>query len=239
MAVPPTTDAALLVEVSDGTALVRLNRPERRNALSRRLLDELGSTIRRLDDAPEVRVIVLTGAGTVFSSGVDVVDLRDDPEFAATVGPRVSGVLQSATPLIGAVNGPAYTGGLELALSCHFLVASHDAVFADTHSRLGLMPGWGLTVLLAEAVGIRRARQLSVTSEPVDAETALAWGLVNEVVTRDRLLPRCHEIARSVTRGDAATIGAMLRLYDAQQAHRDRAAWQLEADAWRPPRGGP
>ena len=231
----PGTSSHLLVEVSEGAALVRLNRPAKRNALSRGLLADLVSTVERLDAAPDVRAIVLTGAGSAFCGGVDLVALRDDPEFAATVGPRTRGVLLSRTPLIGAVNGAAYTGGLELALSCHFLIASDEAVFADTHSHLGLMPGWGLSVLLAEAVGVRRARQMSATSSPVDAATALGWGLVNEVVSADNLLPRCLEIAAAITQVDSAAVGSMMELYSAQQDARDHAQWQLEAAAWRKP----
>ena len=231
----PATEPHLLVVVVDGTALIRLNRPTKRNALSRGLLADLVNTVEQLDAAPHVRTIILTGSGSAFCGGVDLVALRDDPEFAATVGPRHEGVLRSRTPLIGAVNGAAYTGGLELALSCHFLVASDQAVFADTHNRLGLMPGWGLSVLLAEAVGVRRARQLSASSTPIDAAAALDWGLVNEIVSAEDLLPRCREIAAAIALGDSAAIGSMMDLYDAQQRARDHALWQLEAEAWRNP----
>src|SRR5690606_20981276 len=93
------------------------------------------------------------------------------------------------TPVIGAVNGVAITGGFELALACDFLVASEQARFADTHARVGIMPGWGLTVLLPEAIGFRRAKEMSTTGNFLDAQTALAWGLVNHVVPHAELLP--------------------------------------------------
>lgn len=224
--------------VDDGVALLTLNRPAVHNALSSRLRTELVDTVSRLDGDDAVRAIVLTGADPAFSAGVDVRELASDPEVAGSVGPLTAPVLTAAKPLIGAVNGPAYTGGLELALACHFLIASERAVFADTHARLGLMPGWGLTVLLSEAVGVRRARQMSVSSQPIDGVTALAWGLVNEVVGHQELLPRAIELGRQVGRGDAATVRRTLRLYDDQAAVRDSAAWRLEAGAWRTPRPG-
>src|SRR3546814_7931024 len=99
------------------------------------------------------------------------------------------------TPVIGAVNGVAITGGFELALQCDFLIASDRARFADTHARVGIMPGWGLTVLLAEAIGLRRAHQMSTNCNFLDPETAPTWGLVNEAVHPDELHPRCQALA--------------------------------------------
>jgi len=226
---------SLRCEVDDGVALLTLDRPAVRNALSSRLRTDLVRTIARLQHDDAVGAIVLTGASPAFCSGVDLRELERDPAVAASVGPLVAPVLTSAKPLVGAVNGAAYTGGLELALACHFLVASERATFADTHARLGLMPGWGLTVLLAEAVGVRRARQLSMTGRPVDAVTALGWGLVNEVVRHEDLLPRTIELARHAGQGDAAAVARTLRLYDDQLAVRDSAAWRLEASAWLAP----
>ena len=101
-----------------------------------------------------------------------------------------------ATPVIGAINGVAITGGFEVALACDFLVASERARFADTHARVGIMPGWGLTVALPEAIGLRRAKEMSTTGNFVDAETALAWGLVNHVVPHDELLPFARKLSR-------------------------------------------
>src|SRR4029077_8049205 len=97
--------------------------------------------------------------------------------------------------LIGAINGPAITGGFEVALNCDFLIASDRARFADTHARVGVMPGWGLTVLLAQRIGVARAKQMSVTGNYVDAQTAYEWGLVNHVVAHDELLPFCRTLA--------------------------------------------
>ena len=115
--------------------------------------------------------------------------------------------------MIGAVNGVAVTGGLELALACDLLVASEHARFADTHARVGIMPGWGLSVLLPQAVGLRRAKQMSVTGNYVDAGTALAWGLVNQVVPHEELLPTCRQLAADVASNDPAAVARLLQTY--------------------------
>lgn len=217
----------ILVERTGRVAAVTLNRPLVRNALSRDLRRDLRSALSELDSDEGVGAIVLTGAGPAFSAGVDTRELG--AEAAAEIGPLTAPFLSSATPLIGAINGPAYTGGLELALACHFLIASERATFADTHTRLGLMPGWGLTVLLSEAVGARRAREMSLTSSPVDAQTALEWGLVNHVVAHEDLLPFALGMAEQIGAHDPGAVRRISRLYDAQAATRDAAAWQLEA----------
>ena len=142
-------------EITDAVATVTLNRPQARNALSAALRQELRATIARLDDDDTVRAIVLTGADPAFCAGVDLRELSAPGPHPA-VGPLAEPFITSRTPLIGAINGAAYTGGLELALACHLLVASERASFADTHARIGFTPGWGLTVLLTEAIGSRR-----------------------------------------------------------------------------------
>src|SRR3984957_14663804 len=106
-------------------------------------------------------------------------------------------------PVVGAINGPAVTGGLELALQCDFLIASERARFADTHARVGVMPGWGLTVLLPQAIGLRRAKEMSLTGNYMDAAEALAVGLVNRIVTHDELLPTALALGRDIVSNDA------------------------------------
>ena len=147
----------VLCEQRDGVAVVTLNRPDRRNALSAALLAELRATVARLDASPDVRAIVLTGADPAFCAGLDLTELG---EPGSALGGAGSGPVLPplSTVLIGAVNGAAVSGGLELALACDFLIASEHARFADTHARVGIMPGWGLSYALPEAVGLRRAR---------------------------------------------------------------------------------
>jgi enoyl-CoA hydratase len=228
----------LRCDVADGVAVLTLHRPEVRNAISSGLRRELTENIDRLGADDDVAAIVLTGTDPAFSAGVDLRELRADPEVARTVGPRTAPVLSAVKPLIAAVNGPAYTGGLELVLACHFVVASERATFADTHAKLGLLPGWGMSVLLAEAVGVRRARQISVTGRPIDAATALQWGLVNDVVPHDHLLEAARTIGTQVAANDGDAVRATIGLYDRQQAVRDAPAWQLEALTWRRPETG-
>jgi enoyl-CoA hydratase len=208
----------VLYEVADRVATVTLNRPEARNALSTQLQREIRASVSRAGDDDEVDVVILTGADPAFCAGVDLKELgsgRNDIGAAVTGDRTRPGPLpRIEKPIIGAINGVAITGGFELALNCDFLVASERARFADTHSRVGIMPGWGLTVLLAEAVGVRRARELSATGNFLDAPTALAWGLVNHVVPHEELLPTCRQLAADIVSNDQAGVRRILRTYD-------------------------
>jgi enoyl-CoA hydratase len=130
-------------------------------------------------------------------------------------------------PVIGAINGVAITGGFELALNCDFLVASTEAKFGDTHTRVGVMPGWGLTVLLPQAIGVRRAREMSFTGNFLTATEALEWGLVNHVVAHDELLPFTRRLALDIVGNDQAGVRQIRSTYAAVTA--DREAWEIEA----------
>ena len=224
--------AEVLFEQRDGVALVTLNRPARRNALSSTLLAALVGTLTELDAEAEVRAIVLTGADPAFCAGLDLTELgRSDSQLAAAGSRPVLPPL--TTPLIGAVNGAAVTGGLELALACDFLIASERATFADTHARLGIMPGWGMTYALPEAVGVRRARQLRATGNFIDASTAFGWGLVNHVVPHAELLEFTLGLAAAVAGNDTAAVQALFATYREQVVganaveieNRARARW--------------
>lgn len=220
----------LLTEVTDRVAVVTLNRPDQRNALDNELRRAIPEGLEGLDADDDVDVVVLTGADPAFCAGLDLkeiaagkADLRSGP--AQRRGP----IPPLAKPLIGAVNGPAVTGGLELALACDFLVASERARFADTHARVGVMPGWGLSVLLPQAVGIRRARQMSTTGNYVDADTALAWGLVNEVVPHERLLERCRELGADIVSNDQAGVRYLMAGYDEVSETTAEEGWEIES----------
>ncbi len=217
----------LRIDTIGPVGLVTLGRPEVRNALDVALRQALRDAVAELDADPLVAAIVLTGADPAFCAGLDLADL-------ATAG--LSGPVETtrlpfdavSTPLIGAVNGPAVTGGLEIALCCDFLVASERARFADTHARVGVMPGWGLTVLLPQAIGTRRARQMSFTGNYVDAETALAWGLVNEVVAHDELIPRATAIATDMAEIPTDHLVAIKQAYREAAAPSDGPALDAE-----------
>ena len=225
----------VLTEVADQVATVTLNRPEARNALSGALTSELDDVITELDGRDDVACIILTGADPAFCAGVDLKALSTEPREAQQE--RQSGPLAHLgflppheTPVIGAINGPTVTGGLELALCCDFLIASERARFADTHARVGAMPGAGLTIRLPQLVGIDRARRMSFTGDFIDAATALAWGLVAEVVPHERLLERAREIAAGVASIPRDNIREIRRMYETIGALSGEAAWQAESD---------
>ena len=218
----------ILIDVADGVAVVTLHRPDARNALNSELRRAVPRAMRDLDADPDVRVVILTGADPAFCAGLDLKELGTsglsaDPDAT----PLPFGSLSK--PLIGAINGAAVTGGLELALGCDLLIASERARFADTHARVGVMPGWGLTVLLPQAIGIRRARQMSFTGNYVDAPTALAWGLVNEVVPHAELLPRARQLAADMASVPPAGLAGIKAAYRAAAAPADEPALAAEA----------
>ncbi|MYQ33897.1 enoyl-CoA hydratase [Streptomyces sp. SID4956] len=220
---------------ADGVALVVMNRPERRNALNRDLLQRLVGVfedIGRSAAAGEIRAVVLTGAGTAFCAGLDLgevseLGLPDIHEYDVCAAVRGAGV-----PVVGAINGPAVTGGLELALSCDLRVASASARFADTHARIGVVPGWGLTGKLPLAVGQGWARQMSFTGNYVDARLAERIGLVNSVVPDDELLPYALGLAGDMATTETGVLATVRSLYDDAAARGAGAAWAREREIW-------
>jgi enoyl-CoA hydratase len=202
--------------------LLIINRPAARNALTRQMRRDFPALVAAADADESVAAVILTGADPSFSAGVDL------KERAAGVQPPVTphpgDVLRAVRkPIIAAVNGACVTGALEMALSCSFIVASSEARFADTHARVGLVPRWGQTALLPSAIGFRRARQMMLTGEFIDAGTALAWGLVNEVVAPDQLIDRCLALGDRIARASTSSVSAQM------QASRTTAAAELAA----------
>jgi enoyl-CoA hydratase len=192
----------LLVEIKDKVAVVTLNRPEAMNALSRALRAELHKALSALDIDPDVKVIVLTGAGQrAFTAGLDLKELGEDPDglkAANATEPSENpawAVIGCKKPVIGAINGVAITGGFEVALACDVLICSTNARFADTHARVGITPGWGLSQKLSRTIGPYRAKELSLSGNFLDAQTAYDWGLVNRVVSPDELMPTALKLA--------------------------------------------
>ncbi len=197
------SEPVLLVDRYDEIATVTLNRPDAMNALSRELRAAIAESFRELQSDPEVRVAILTGSGRAFCAGLDLKELGGE-QGAADTGAAGSGgdVLRAIEsfegPVIGAINGFAITGGFELALACDLLIAAEGARFADTHARVGILPGWGLSQKLSRAIGIYRAKELSLTGNFLSAEQAAEWGLVNRVVPPDELLPTCRSLAKDM-----------------------------------------
>jgi len=190
----------ILFEENNGIAVITLNRPERRNAINQEMLINLYNYLEMISKSTYIRVGILTGNGKSFCSGLDLSCIETEDLF----DPRGDGndlpVIMSncRKPIFGAINGHAITGGFELALNCDFLIASENASFADTHARVGIQPGWGMSQLLPHAVGKRMAKQMSLTCNFITAQQSLQSGLVNEVVPHERLMHRAYEIAEDI-----------------------------------------
>lgn len=236
-------DAVVTLSVADRVATVTLNRPGARNALSREVRRLLPKVMAEADARDDVDAIILTGADPAFCAGLDLKELgsgdaslMDAGATGSTSGGRPQGPFPDmAKPVIGAINGVAITGGLEVALACDFLIASDQARFADTHARVGIQPGWGLTVLLPQAVGLRRAREMSATGNFIAASTALAWGMVNHVVPHDELLATAHKLATDIASNDGAAVRTIYATYDEGSMLTAGDAWAVEsrtAAAW-------
>ena len=226
------TGPLLITEIDPaGYAVLTLNRPQAMNALSRGLMAALAAQIDALAANPLVRVLILTGAGRAFCAGLDLKEIGagqgslgrspGDPDASQGVaGPTatnpiatdpVAALARYPGPVIAAINGAAVTGGFELALACDVLLASSSARFADTHARIGVAPGWGLSQKLSRAIGPYRARELSFTGNWLAAEQAAAWGLVNRVLAPEALLPAARALALDML----GTLPEMLLRYKA------------------------
>lgn len=225
----------VLFDTTDRIATITLNRPAARNALSAELLREMRKAVHTAEASDDVDVIILTGSDPAFCAGLDLKELGAggsalaDGGAAGNADPAARGAIPPTTkPVIGAVNGAAITGGFEIVLNCDFLVASDRARFADTHARMGIMPGWGLTVLLPQAIGLRRAREMSSTGNFVDAYKALEWGLVNHVVPHDDLLGFTRGLAADIASNDQRAVRRIFQTYDEGADMTGAEAWELE-----------
>lgn len=210
--------SVLTVDIDDHIALVTLNRPERMNALSAELRGEIAKCFKALNKSSDVRVAILTGAGErAFCAGLDLKELAAGAKVGAAVAEAddpISVLNRFEKPIIGAINGVAITGGFELALACDVLLASANARFADTHARVGIAPGWGLSQKLSRMIGLSRAKELSFTGNFIDARTAFDWGLVNHVVTPEELLPRARQLAADMAQLPPSFLAIYKKLID-------------------------
>jgi enoyl-CoA hydratase len=207
---------ALMREDRGKVRVLTLNRPRARNALSGDLISALHAGLGAADDDDNVGAIVLTGADPAFCAGVDLKEAsRDGMAYFARFENEncVTRVGQLRTPIIGAINGAAFTGGLEIALGCDFLIASERAVFGDTHARVGILPGGGMTARLPQVVGSAMARRLSMTGEVVTAADAQRIGLVTEVMRHEALLERAVELATQIAEVPLAVMSGLKKIY--------------------------
>ena len=201
--------------------VLTMNRPEARNALNTDLISALHTALTEADRDAAVRAVVLTGADPAFCAGLDLKQAqRDGAAYFERLHAEncITKVAQLSKPVLGAINGAAITGGMEMALGCDFLVASDRAVFADTHARVGILPGAGMTARLPRVVGAAMARRLSMTGEVIDAARAETMGLVTEVVAHTQLLERTVELATQICEIAAPIMQGLKAIYVAGAA---------------------
>ncbi len=199
------SDAVLQVERDGAVALVTLDRPDQMNALSTELRFAIGEAFVALEADPEIRVAIVTGAGRAFCAGMDLKELSSGGEgqtgFDLSVAGQAEmqgGIANFSGPVIAAVNGACATAGFELALACDLILASSNAKFLDTHARVGILPGWGLSQRLQRRIGIARAKEVSLSGNALPAQLAYDWGLVNRVVAPDELLDAAWALGRDM-----------------------------------------
>ncbi|NGN43041.1 enoyl-CoA hydratase [Mesorhizobium sp. CGMCC 1.15528] len=239
-------DKPLLIEIADGVAILRLNRPAALNSLNRTLRAMLIEALAEMDARNDVSAIILTGTGRAFCAGLDVKELGAS---GSTVAENIdnddlgSALSRVKTPLIAAINGLAVTGGFEITLACDIVLAAESAWFQDTHAKIGLLPGWGLSQRLPRVVGPYRAKEISLSARKVTAEEATHLGFVNSVVPDIQLMPEALGLARSIAQwpgehtrriktliddGYAITLADALK-FEAREAHALNVQVQIEA----------
>ncbi len=203
----------ILIEKEENVAIVTINRPTKLNALNKATIEELHHAFNELDNDKTIKAILVTGSGEkAFVAGADIAEFA---HFSETEGKELAAKGQAllfdfvqnlGTPVIAAVNGFALGGGLELAMSCHFRIASTNAKMGLPEVTLGVIPGYGGTQRLAQLVGKGRAMELILTASMIDAETAKSYGLVNHVVTQEELLSFSKGIATRIVSNSSVAI---------------------------------
>ena len=241
---PPGPFQTVVVERRDAVAEVTLNRPEKLNALNRRLQSELAQALDAIGRDETVRVVILTGAGRAFCAGLDLKDFASSLGMEQESSNASLGVFDTLErmpqTLIAAVNGFAVTGGFELVLACDLILAARSASFADTHAQLGVVPGAGLSQKLSRIIGEPRAMHLSLTGEYLSAEQAEAWGLVSALTEDDALMDEARRIAERIASGEPGVTATMRRLIrnGSRMTLADGLALEQEAHRqWRQGRG--
>ncbi len=211
------------VEKTDGILTITLNRPEVRNALNLAMMDEIEAAFREANADKDVFVVIFTGAGDrAFSAGLDLNDMESF--LAAEKAPEMKtnfagegafrAIREMKKPVICAVNGYAVTGGLELVLSCDIIIASENAKFGDTHARVGIVPGAGMSQILPRIVGSFKAKLMSFTGEFVDAQSAYTAGLASMVVSPEKLMDEAKRIASIIRSYNPDVVKRIKRMID-------------------------
>lgn len=212
----------ILLEKLQDISIITINRPEKLNALNKQTIEELHHALEAENLDPVSKVIIITGSGTkAFVAGADISEFA---HFSVTEGEQLAAQGQKMlfdfienlqTPVIAAVNGFALGGGLELAMAAHFRIASDNAKMGLPEVTLGVIPGYGGTQRLPQLIGKGRALELIMTGKPIDAQTALNYGLVNHVVTQDELLPLAKSLASGIARNSTVAIARAIESVNA------------------------
>jgi len=212
----------ILIETADNVAVLIINRPNQLNALNAETISELGKAFKALESNLDVKVIIVTGSGEkAFVAGADIKEfcafsVEEGKQLAANGHQSLFGVVQNlTTPVIAAVNGFALGGGLELAMSCHFRLASDNAKLGLPEVTLGVIPGYGGTQRLAQLVGKGRAMEMIMTAQMISAEEALSYGLINHVVPQEELLEASKKIALKIVKNSSVAIKSAIRAVNA------------------------
>lgn len=212
----------ILVETEENIAVLIINRPQQLNALNSETIAELGSAFKTLEADNNIKAIIITGSGTkAFVAGADI---KEFYQFDVVQGAALSAkghqtlfdlVDNLSTPVIGAINGFALGGGLELAMSCHFRLASDNAKLGLPEVTLGVIPGYGGTQRLAHLVGKGRAMEMIMTAKMISAEDALNYGLVNQVTSQEELMASCKKIALKIVKNSPVAIASAIKAVNA------------------------
>lgn len=216
-------------ELEEGVLFVTIDRQEAKNALTLAMRHEIEGLPDEVNEDDDVAVVVLTATEPVFCAGAD---LKEIAAAGDTMPPtRPGAALRAITkPCFAAVGGACVTGGLELALSCDFIVASDRARFCDTHAKIGVLPRWGMSALLPRRVGLARAKEISLSGRWVDAHEAERIGLVNRVFPHGEWRDRTRALAREIAGNPRAAVLATRQLLDRGEALSVRDALELEED---------
>ncbi len=229
----------IVLERRDGVATLTLNRPNVANSIDIPLARELMDAAIALDEDPETRAVILTGAGAMFSAGGDLRSFREAglgigaklKELTVYLHAAVSRLTRMNAPVIAAVNGVAAGAGFSLAIAADLVIASESAAFVMAYTNAGLVPDGSSTFFLPRRVGDRRARELMLTNRKLSAAEALDWGLVNQVVPADQLMPTAAKLAATLAAGPTRSFGATKALLNETFEHGLEAQMELEARA--------
>jgi enoyl-CoA hydratase len=212
----------ILVETEENIAVLTINRPNQLNALNSETIAELGAAFKTLEADHNIKAIIITGSGEkAFVAGADIkefyqFDVAQGKELSTKGHQTLFDLVENlTTPVIGAVNGFALGGGLELAMSCHFRLASDNAKLGLPEVTLGVIPGYGGTQRLAQLVGKGRAMEMIMTAKMISANDALNYGLVNQVTAPEELLDACKKIALKIVKNSPIAIASAIRAINA------------------------